>query len=283
MTNFFSYIFLGGAILSNLLLFFKGVLIGICKIIPGVSGALLAVSFGVYQDAIDALINLKKDFFHNSRYLLFLCLGIIFGIILFGKAILFLMGKYYFYIMLLFIGLIAGSMLDFVKKIQIDVKCILRGIIFIIFIIISNIFMHNNNETIIMTCYDYFFAGIIEVFSSLVPGVSGTLLLMNFGYYLSVMELFAGLFSYSFFISNFYFILNFILGIMFGGIVFIILFRKIINKYNNLFNLVILELLIYSLFCLLFSLVSFISSIFSLFIGILLFLFGLFISKKLFY
>ena len=44
-------------------LFIKGVLIGVAKIIPGVSGAMMAVSFNIY----DKLINCITHFFDDSR------------------------------------------------------------------------------------------------------------------------------------------------------------------------------------------------------------------------
>ena len=43
-----------------LILFFKGFIIGIGKIIPGVSGSMLAVCMGIYEQALNYLANLEK-------------------------------------------------------------------------------------------------------------------------------------------------------------------------------------------------------------------------------
>ena len=43
-------------------LIFKGMLVGLAKIIPGVSGSLLAVSLGIYTLAIEAISNPFKNF-----------------------------------------------------------------------------------------------------------------------------------------------------------------------------------------------------------------------------
>ena len=43
-----------------LILFLKGFIIGIGKIIPGVSGSVLAVSMGVYEKSLDYLANFRK-------------------------------------------------------------------------------------------------------------------------------------------------------------------------------------------------------------------------------
>ena len=50
------------------MLILKGFIIGIGKIIPGVSGSLLAISLGVYERAIEALIHLKDNFKKNIFY-----------------------------------------------------------------------------------------------------------------------------------------------------------------------------------------------------------------------
>ena len=47
----------------NLIL--KGFLIGIGKIIPGVSGSMLAMSLGVYEKGIEILSNLTKEIRKN--------------------------------------------------------------------------------------------------------------------------------------------------------------------------------------------------------------------------
>ena len=49
--------------MNTIILFIKGLLIGIGKIIPGVSGAVLAIILKVYDDGIDAIVN----FFYNPK------------------------------------------------------------------------------------------------------------------------------------------------------------------------------------------------------------------------
>ena len=48
--------------MSFLYLFFVGILVGTAMIIPGVSGAVIAVILGIYDKMICALTNLFKDF-----------------------------------------------------------------------------------------------------------------------------------------------------------------------------------------------------------------------------
>ena len=57
LSSLFSYVYIG----DIMILFIKGFIIGIGKIIPGVSGALLAINFKVYERAIEAIVNFFDD------------------------------------------------------------------------------------------------------------------------------------------------------------------------------------------------------------------------------
>ena len=56
------------------MLIFKAFLIGLGKIIPGVSGSIIAISFGLYEKIIDAISNYFKDIKKNTIFYLKLCL-----------------------------------------------------------------------------------------------------------------------------------------------------------------------------------------------------------------
>ena len=47
--------------MKSMILFIKGIIIGIGKIVPGVSGAVLAVILKVYDKGINAIVNFKND------------------------------------------------------------------------------------------------------------------------------------------------------------------------------------------------------------------------------
>ena len=69
----------------------KGFIIGIGKIIPGVSGAILAISIGVYDKSIYYLNNFKNNKRESIKYLFPLGLGIIISIVSFSKIINYLL------------------------------------------------------------------------------------------------------------------------------------------------------------------------------------------------
>ena len=94
------------------MLFLKGIIIGIGKIIPGVSGSMLAISMGIYQRMIDSINNFFKDIKKNSMFLLKIGIGVLISIVFFSNIILKCLNNYYIITIFFFIGLIIGSFED---------------------------------------------------------------------------------------------------------------------------------------------------------------------------
>lgn len=76
-------------------------------LLPGISGSLILVLFGVYPFVINALSNISN--FENFKILAFLALGIFIGLLIFPRIILFFLEKYYFLVLSFLIGLMFGS------------------------------------------------------------------------------------------------------------------------------------------------------------------------------
>ena len=76
-------------------------------LLPGISGSLVLLLSGLYPLMINALANI---FCFESFYILFfLSIGIILGFFIYPKLILFLLNKYYFFVLSFLIGLMLGS------------------------------------------------------------------------------------------------------------------------------------------------------------------------------
>lgn len=163
-----------------LILFIKGLIIGIGKIIPGISGAIIAIKLNVYEKSLEIICNFFKDVRKNFKFILPLIIGILIGILLFSKAIVYLLNNHYLSIMLLFIGLILGTVKIEKKQINLTSVILLSTIIYLMTNKIVNIGVYNFYIIILM--------GIIDAFSMIAPGVSGTALLTGFGYYDMVMR-----------------------------------------------------------------------------------------------
>ena len=118
-----------------------------------------------------------------------------------------------------------------------------------------------NNGTNYNTTIYYILSGFIESVSSIVPGVSGTAMLMLIGTYSSVIDIFSNILSINYWITNIGVIIPFIIGILLGLIVSVKLISCLFNKYKVETYNVILGLLIGSIFIMLKSCSYNISSI----------------------
>ncbi len=87
----------------------KGALVGIGFILPGLSGGVLAVIFGIYDPLIRFLANLRKNFLKNILYFLPVAIGAAIGIVLFAVVVEKAFGKYAALFVSLFVGFVAGT------------------------------------------------------------------------------------------------------------------------------------------------------------------------------
>lgn len=176
----------------NLKLILKGFIVGIGKIIPGVSGSMLAYSLGIYEPLMEAVTNFFNNTKKNSKFLLNFGIGVFLAIILFSKTILFLLNNYYKETMYLFLGLIIGTLIPFCKNLKINKKNIFIFLTTIIlFLIISSSFKINEfiyNGSFIHKLYIILLGG-IDAITSIIPGISGTAIFMMLGSYEFVLTI----------------------------------------------------------------------------------------------
>lgn len=260
-------------------LFLKSIIVGIAKIIPGLSGAVLAISFGIYEKAIDKVSNFFKDLKNNIYYLSTLVLGIILGIIIGAFVIKYLYTNMYHFTIFLFIGLIVGVTLKFDFKINSAYKKVLLLILAIIFTFFISLNFVSNEKFIYdnsIYCKVYTtLIGFIDAFSTIVPGISGTAIFISMGCYDFVL----GMFSSSMFTSSA--IIYFSIGLFLGVIIISLFMNYMFKKHNKLIYSIIYILCISSIIMMFLNVdytgMNFIVSI----ISILSFILGIFISKKI--
>ena len=95
--------------MKTILLFLKGILIGIGNMIAGISGGTVAFILGIYEKMVDAFASLTKKFWPNFLYLLKVGLGIIVGIFLASKLLKLLFAVLFIETISLFAGIIIGG------------------------------------------------------------------------------------------------------------------------------------------------------------------------------
>ena len=253
--------------------FVKGFIIGIGKIIPGVSGAMLATIMGVYDKSIFYICNFKSNIKEGIRYLFPIGVGIVLSIILFSKIISMCLNKYYSITMLFFVGLIIGGfpfVINKVKKKDYFISVVSFSLFFLISVFnINNSYVLRNNfiDTVI-----YFFSGGIEAIGTIVPGVSGTALLMIVGTYDSIVYSIGNL-------TNFKIIFPFIIGITLFILLFVKLVDYLFRKYNDKMYAFILGILVSSTVLLVIQVFKDKVIFLDVLIGIVFMFIGIFISS----
>lgn len=257
----------------------QGFLIGCAKIIPGFSGSLLAIMFGVYEKVLSIFSDLKKITLKKINYLIFLSFGIIIGIILFSYLLKQLLNVNYFCIMLFFVGLIAGNIKEILSKISEDKYRVRDFFYFLIAVLFSLLITLPSAHFKInyLNVFDYFYLGIIESLTTLIPGISGTAIYIILGVYDFILSLYTNIFD----ITNFLNFVFFVLGFFIGTIIVSKILNFILKKYKRTLFLVILAFVLTSIYVLLKELFLVEYNKIELAIGLFFMIVGYIISNKL--
>ena len=260
-------------ILSN---FIKGLVIGIGKIIPGVSGAILAILLGVYDKSLYYLSNFKNNIKEGTKYLLPIGVGVILSIIIFSKIINYTLNNYYLPTLLFFSGLLLGESPSLYNKInKKNYYIIVITFIIILLITISNI---NNTYILQNNSKDYiilFMSGIIEALGTVVPGLSSSALLMLLGTYNIVISNIGNIIN----INSIRVLLPFIIGLILGLILIIKIINYLLNKYHDISYNIIFGIYFSSVIILIIKSFSKEYTNIEFVIGLILLVLGIFISS----
>ena len=173
----------------------RGIVIGVANIIPGVSGGTMMVSMGIYDTLIHCITHLFKEFKKSILTLLPYAVGMLVGILALASLIHWGLDNYMLPTNTLFIGLILGGLGPLLKKIdrkKINAAAIIAFIALFALIIwmgIQNRDSFDKNADIEMNLGQMLLMVVMGVIASgtmIIPGVSGSLVLMLLGYYYPV-------------------------------------------------------------------------------------------------
>lgn len=177
------------------MLFLKGMIIGIGKIIPGVSGSMLAISMGLYDKLIYVINNFFKNFKQNFKFIFTIGSGVLVSIVFFSNLIVNCLEKYYIITMFLFIGLILGSFGEIKSNIKKRNNLVIV-IIIVMTVLLELISIKKTSNILDNYPIIYFFlSGIIDAIATVVPGISGTAMLMMIGSYDEIISAFSNMIS----------------------------------------------------------------------------------------
>lgn len=175
--------------------FINGLIYGVAQVVPGVSGATIAVIAGFYDQLIETANHFTEDYRKYLRFLIPFGLGTVGGIIAFSSIIHFLLTNFSFPTMAFFIGLIAGIIPIIYSKIKEDNKLGVRELTLIVIpIVILVIIPHISSDAVIDPAtaianmeisfmFFLFVIGFVTALSLVVPGFSGSFILLLAGVY----------------------------------------------------------------------------------------------------
>lgn len=214
-----------------MLIFIKSVFIGMFAIFPGISGSALAISLNIYDRVLLSL----KDINKNKKFLLCVVSGLIFGIIIGSKIIIYL-SSFESILYCFFIGLIISDIPFMISKTRNNGK--IRYVLLLSSFVVSTITfifytnIHNNNISFIKM----FIGGIMFSFGKIFPGISSSFFLISLGIYRKILIMFS---NPTVLIFDFYYWV-FILGMGIGLIIFMKLLNYLLsNKFDFLYSTLI--------------------------------------------
>jgi putative membrane protein len=230
--------------------FIGGVFIGVSNVIPGISGGTMAVVFNLYDQLIDALSLNIQSIKKNFWFLATIAAGIIAGILVFSNIMNYFLENFSNQTYGAFIGVVLGSIPIIVKKGNIHQANLPNMLSFVLFFSAMVVMwllqdqqaaMVNVEQLTLPLTIGLFFAASIATVTMLVPGVSGSLLLIMIGYYHAI---------YTFTIRQFVFpqLIVVVAGMAFGLLVGAKIVSYLLKKYNDLIYAGILGLIVGSLF-----------------------------------
>ncbi len=182
-------------LIAHIITLIKGMGIGTANVIPGVSGATIAIITGVFERLINAIKSFDmtaarqlcsgrfKEFAKHTdlSFLAPLMMGVLVAILSLAKLLEYLFSDYPVYIWAYFFGLILASVYFVGKTVKqwTPVNCLLclGGIAFAVALTYANPAVENSHPLYVFLC------GIIAICSMILPGISGSFILILMGNY----------------------------------------------------------------------------------------------------
>ncbi len=179
----------------------KGIFIGVANIIPGVSGGTMAVSMGIYDDIIYSITHLKSEFKKSIKTLFPYIIGMGVGLAVLSFVIKYLLENYTFETNMAFIGLILGGipvMLGRLKGKKLGISNVIIFLVFFGLVIGMQLLGEGNGSSVVikmsaLEAVKLLLIGVIASATMVVPGVSGSMMLLLIGYYYPILDAVTGI------------------------------------------------------------------------------------------
>ncbi|MFS4415779.1 DUF368 domain-containing protein [Maribacter sp. 2307ULW6-5] len=225
-------------ITQHLFIFFKGMAMGIAELVPGVSGGTIAFVTGIYEEFISSLNNIKGHTFKvwktngfsafwkelNGPFLLVLFFGMLVSILSFSKLMAWLLDHHPIPVWAFFFGLVLASVFFVAKSISRwhlgTVALFLVGSLVAYFI--TGLPPSANTGSLPFL----FFSGALAICAMVLPGISGSFILVLLGSYKTILEALNN--------RDFTVIITVGLGVVFGLLSFARILKWLFEHYRNI-------------------------------------------------
>ena len=216
----------------------KGIAMGAADVVPGVSGGTIAFISGIYEELLNSISSFNLSLFSvlknegfkkvwkmvNGRFLLALFIGIFISVLSLAKLIENLLENHPILIWSFFFGLVLASIIYIAKQIKIwNIKCYLYlifGLIFAYYITTLNPVISQNSSP-----WFLFLAGMIAICAMILPGISGSFILVLLGAYKPILNAINT--------KDFFSIIIFMAGAILGLLTFSRVLKWLFSKYKN--------------------------------------------------
>lgn len=239
----------------------KGLAIGTAAIIPGISGGTIAFMLGIYDQIINAIVGLRLNFKKSLSILLPVGVGVVLAIGLLTYPMGIALEYAPFPTITLFAGLIVGSLPQLRKQLPVAFSPKALSLILVpaLVAVVLGVFsvIGELDATSVLTGEAFLpkltlvVVGLLGVSAFVVPGISGSMLLLSIGFYEPILS------SLERFINNLFVldqlrleVINFALlgvGALIGFVVISMLMKWLLTQYRTEVNLAVFGFILGSL------------------------------------
>lgn len=278
--------------MKSIFLIIKGFFMGLANLIPGVSGGTIAITLGIYDKLISCISHFFTNIKENIKFIIPIVIGIVLSILTLSKVISFCLDKYLFPTIMFFIGSIIGGIPMLYKKIskhKTNIIDLLILIISIVFVISVTFIVGDSTVSLLsLSLFGYIkllLVGVITSATMVIPGISGSAVLMTLGYYEPLINILKDLTNFGNLGYNLSILIPFGIGVLIGIILIAKLIEYLFKKHEVKTYYAIIGFVISSVISIIMQ--NFIMNglvklnLIETIIGIILFIIGYFIAYRL--
>lgn len=248
--------------MNHFKLFFKGIIVGVANVIPGVSGGTIAVVLRIFDQMIEAINHFTKNIKKHTMFLLPLLAGAAVGVLAFSVLIDYTLTNYSLPTCGFFAGLVAGSIpliwgmanSKMPKGKSKGGYFIYTVLAFALVIFLATLKTPESSAAVagdvsLGLMAKAFFGGAVACAAMIVPGISGSFMLVLMGLYntvigyVAMVKDFLVTFDFSILVQIIKFCAPLGIGMIAGAILISKAIEFLMNKYHTETYYIILGLI----------------------------------------